>query len=311
MTVPLFRTWFNDEHGARLTRRYEVAPTVVLAPLDEAEQQRICDSLVLTVNDDRPYYRLELHDVELTGSPHADTYGEASVIELETVLGLLSCVVRLAPTWPTAVFDEHDGTRWVRRGWAFVRGGFETRMAPPSTIPWSRLESWSDLVTNWPPANVERVELALGFYYRSVIDRPTAPYKALASAAIAFEILLGGQLQLELSHRMSTRGALLVERDKPEEVYRLLKSWYGMRSKLVHQGERPSHEKVIRFQQFLMRAIPSMARLTQSLGSYNRAIEALDLAPFRRQEELDGLFTDEPAWWRRVDVLEAQNKPAL
>jgi hypothetical protein len=49
-----------------------------------------------------------------------------------------------------------------------------------------------------------------------------------------------------------------------------------LRSKLVHEGHRPSGEDVIRHQQYLMRAIPSMGALATDHDSYDGALAALD-----------------------------------
>jgi hypothetical protein len=72
----------------------------------------------------------------------------------------------------------------------------------------------------------------------------------------------------------------------------------------------PSSEVVIRLQQFLMRAIPSMARLIELTGSHAAAIQALDRAPYVRSPELEGVL-EADGWWNFVDVTEAHSRPAL
>jgi hypothetical protein len=211
--------------------------------------------------------------------------------------------------WPSVVYDKWDEDRWVRDRWVPAWGGFYRLKY--SYLPITRMETWSRLIEAWPHGFSASIEQSLSFYYQSVIDRPEHPAKGLTGAAIAFESLLGRGLDQELRHRLSQRGALLVARGaEAREVYRLLKGWYDDRSKLVHDAVVPTAELVVRFQQFLMRAIPSMVRLTQLAGSHENAIRALDEASFDGSAQLDGLF-DENGWWSFVDLMKALEQPAL
>lgn len=309
VVVPLFDTSFVGFDDIAKGGRLQVTPWIVLAALNDEEGERVRGALL---EEWSPRYRLELHDVEAVYDPEDRYFLDPRVVDqVERTLGLLSCVVRLAPRWPTVVCDIRDGNRWVRANWVPAYGG--SSPLRHSAIPASRLRTWSTLLTNWPSSDlVSRVDLALGFYYQSIIDRPEEPYKALASAAISFETLLGGQIREELTHRMSQRGALLVESgQRSMEVYSRVKGWYGTRSRLVHAGVMPTDEPVIRLQQFLMRAIPSMARLCSSTGAYQSAVQALDDAAFYPHSARNALFEDDPSWWRYVNVLAAWQNPAL
>jgi hypothetical protein len=87
--------------------------------------------------------------------------------------------------------------------------------------------------------------------------------------------------------------------------------WYKLRSKLVHEGQRPSEEDAIRHQQYLMRAIPSMGALATDHDSYDGALAALDgLAAGDASGIPDG-FSRRGQWWSKVDVVEALSRPAL
>jgi hypothetical protein len=264
--------------------------------------------------------RLELHNVDIAFEPavRRSEGGQArqtTFVDIRptkrvaTMLGLLSLCVRMAPTWPAVVYDRPGETSWVRDSWGFGSGGFYRERY--SYLPMERLRTWGRLIEAWPHHVTATVDQSLGYYYQSIVDRPDSPARGLTSAAIAFESLLGRGLQQELSHRLSQRAALLVARgSEARKVYSVVKGWYDLRSKLVHDAVSPDAAAVVRFQQFLMRAIPSLARLIELTGSHKDALAILDDAPYVRSVHLDSLF-EADGWWNYVDVLEALERPAV
>lgn len=318
VSVPLLNTGMSVEPGKVWTGRFQVAPDVWLASLDDQETQRILTASGLA-HTPMNACRLELHNVTIAfdpveerspGGPGRSSFVDIRpVLRVETILGLLSLCVRMAPAWPGVVYDVQGQKSWVRDAAVYAWGGFYR--GKYSYLPMGRLRTWARLVEAWPHHVTDTVDQALGYYYQSIVDRPEHPAKGLTSAAIAFESLLGRGLQQELSHRLSNRAALLVARgSEAREISSIVKRWYTIRSKLVHDAVTPDPADVVHFQQFLMRAIPSMARLIQLTGSHQNAIAALDDAPYERSGQLDSLFEPD-GWWNYVDVLTALDRPAL
>ncbi len=120
---------------------------------------------------------------------------------------LLALTLREPPAVAGVAFDRYDGATWRRMdALRLVSWGSHRRY---THLNLQRLQTWAELRTHWPQTAF--LQLALEFYYDSIVDaREKVYYKALSTAAIAFEILLAGDLRTELSHRMSQRGALLV-----------------------------------------------------------------------------------------------------
>lgn len=319
VSVPLLNTGITAEPGRLWAGRMKVAPGVWLATLDEAETRRVLTAAGFA-HTTANVCRLELHDVDIAFEPlvnrgPAVPASRSSFVDIrpvwhvETILGLLSLAVRMAPTWPSVVYDVRQEGSWVRETWVPAWGGFYGGRY--SYLPMERLGTWGRLVEAWPHHLTATVEQSLAYYYQSIIDRPEHPDKALTSAAIAFESLLGFGLQQELVHRLSQRAALLVAQGtEAKEIYSIVKQWYKVRSKLIHEAVSPDTVTVVRFQQYLMRAIPSMARLIELTGSHRAALTVLDDAAYDRSEHLDALF--EPgSWWNYCDVLRAVRRPTL
>lgn len=303
--------------GRIIEGRMELAPDVWLGYLDAGEASRVSQAVGMRYPVQG--YRLELHNVKVAYDPgvsrvdlrpgsHVSDFIDIRPLQtVERLLGLLSLAVRMAPLWPSVVYDRLVEGTWVRDQIAPAYGGF-----PPyrySYLPLSRIETWKRLIQNWPHHMSETIDQSLSFYYQSVVDRPESPAKSLTSAAIAFESLLGRGLTTELRHRLSQRAAMLVARGaEAKTLYGFVRGWYDIRSSLVHDAKHPDPEVPVRFDQFLMRAIPSMARLSELVGSHSKAVQVLDDALFERAPELDRLF-DETGWWNYVDVLEAFKRP--
>lgn len=312
VTVPLLNTAIKtDSSDAPAQGRLEIATGVWLAALDEAECQRVAEAVGFgrTIGN---ACRLELHDVEVATRVETDPYDyfvdDRPIKRVQTCLGLLSLSVRMAPTWPGVVYDVRQPMRWERFAHVFVSGGFRNRKF--SYLPLKRIETWGALVANWPDPGEDPVGLALAYYYDSVVDRPESTAKALISASIAFECLLSDRARSNSRH-LAQRGALLVaEGADAKYMFDFLRKAYAARSSVVHEGKIPEGDLVVRFQQYLMRAIPSMAHLTYRCGSHASAIGALDQAAFGDRLSVEGLFVP-GQWWNYVDVPTALRRPAL
>jgi hypothetical protein len=296
LTVPLFRSDFET------TGRHALSESVVLAELDDREQQRVLkywdrvDSLAVRL---APKWRLEVHDVSVPDDLYASVDPAGNVVR--RLMALLACSVPQAPYWPAVMLDQHDGEHWVRWTWAWHSGGDPHSNA---TVTADRIAAWRDLIQNWRPDSPRSpVEIALNYYYESVVDTRTDARKALVSAAIAQEVLLGQDVQAEQRYRLSQRGAVLTSRgEHGMKVLRELRRLYDVRSRLVHRGSNPPETDVNKMHLFLMRALPSLGYLRVESGSFEAAVALLDDAAFGRSPSLEALFETPGGWWTSVDV---------
>lgn len=278
--------------------RLQVAPNVVLASLNEAEGARVAER---TGERHPARWRLEIYGVQGGPKSYADL--------VRHHLQMLSLAVRVAPRNYGANVDTFDGEHWVRaRGTVSRPSGARRGL---SNLRLDRLETWGRLLTERPrPSTWKGMELALSSYYDSIVARQEGQFNgSFLAASMAFEILLGPGLREELRYRLSVRGALLVAQEEAaRSVFRWLRSCYDMRSSLIHAGVSPAHEDLIRLQQYLMRAIPTMLALSQLLDGHERAVQVLDDAAFTRAGELDQLMGN--GWWAYVpsDWLDSRLK---
>ncbi len=144
------------------------------------------------------------------------------------------------------------------------------------------------------------------------MDRKAHPHKAFMSASTAHEVLLGPKEGKPIRKTLTRRGAALTgPLSQSDGLQTVIGEWYLQRSKLVHEGRRPSEEDVVRHQQYLMRAIPSMGALALQHDDYDAALAALDGAANDTGESLSDGFTDTGHWWSKVDVVEALQLPAF
>lgn len=299
LTVPLF---FGDFEASG---RIELTETVVLAELDEQERQRIhsyWSNVGIRPITDPPRWRLEIHGVVVPDDVYAAVEPAGEVVRWH--LAVLSCAVAEAPFWPSVLIDEPQARRWVRWSWAWRSGGdpnWRTRISE------THLMTWSQLLRNWPPeARHRNIDAALDHYYDSILDGRIHPRKALMSASVAHEVLLGHGIRSEQRYRLSQRGAVLTARGhEGPRIQRALRGLYDARSKLVHAGEDPDSTLVVQLQRFLMAAIPRMARLASTAGSYEDAIRVLEQAPYLRPSHLEELLDDRKSWWAHSDAVEA------
>jgi hypothetical protein len=308
ITVPLFETYFGQVDD-RLEGRRMVTPDVIVASLDETEAARVQASLLESWE---PAYRLEIHGYRIPD--HVVDHREDVEEVLRRTFSLLCCVVRATPRWPSVVLDRHDGERWQRFDWVNAAGG----IAPFGdygawTIPLERLDSWGELLAHFPAmGRFPRLDLALDYFYDSVTDRKLHPHKAFMSASTAQEVLLGPKEGKPIRRTLAERGAALtVPPSEAERLKDVVGDWYKLRSKLVHEGQRPAEEDAIRHQQYLMRAIPSMGALATDHDSYDGALAALDGAAAGDASGIPDGFSRQGHWWSKVDVMEALGRPAL
>lgn len=304
VTVPLFDTSVSRRDGSLGQGRIEIANEVVLAELDDAESERVAGSLV---TDDRPDWRLEIHgvaaDVDLVDHWHLDL-GVVSLVRKH--FALLACAVRMAPRWESIALDLFDGRIWRRVGVIVVGGGAQRGH---SYLPISRLETWGQLIGNWPDqADTRTMTIVLDNYLDSIAERlDHQPGRSLLNGAICVEVLLGPGVRQELRYRLSQRGALLgAPPPATVDTFRALRDFYDARSALVHNGTEPEENLVVQLHQILMRLIPSMGRLMELEGGHAAAAEALDAAALGHRDRIAPLFV-EKGWWGHVNLEDVLN----
>ncbi len=308
ITVPLFETYFARD-GVTLDGRFEVVPGVVVARLDAEESERVRDSLL---EPGFPEFRLEIYGFRASQGAAPVPRDQIEDV-VRRAFALLCCVIRATPRWPSVVLDRHDGQSWQRVEWLDLSGG----IAPFGSygawkIPEPRIASWGEVLAHFPTlGRFPALDLALEYFYDSVVDRKAHPHKAFMSASTAHEVLLGPREGLPIRKTLSKRGAALTAPpSQSAEMQKLIGEWYVQRSKLVHEGRRPTEEEAVRHQQYLMRAIPAMAALAHHHDDYDAALAALDSAA-DSQESLPEGFTESGQWWSKVDVVEALQHAAF
>lgn len=206
ITVPLFETYFAMGQ-APLEGRREVTPDLIVAKLDQAEATRVKDMLL---EDWEPHYRIEIHGYRVDRE-NPDDYSAGVEETVRRVFALVCFVVRATPRWPSVVLDRHDGQRWQRQDWVHAAGGtvpFGDYGA--WTIPIERLDSWGEVLLNFPAhGQFPALDLALDYFYDSVLDRNAHPHKAFMSASTAHEVLLGPKEGKPIRKTLTRRGAAL------------------------------------------------------------------------------------------------------
>ncbi|ROR37807.1 hypothetical protein EDD39_5962 [Kitasatospora cineracea] len=270
-------------------KRTVIPGGMVLAALGETESRRISSRLHV---QRPPRWRIEMFDIE------SDDADELSAI-VRHRFNLLCCAQRSAPS-VLALLDRFTGGAW-------------RRVCPVAEISGSgrgvfldeeRLEAWGEIVAAWPSGLDDRIAISLEFFRESVAERQVSLSKSLLTLAVAFESLIGQDLKAELNFRLSQRAAFLVSNGPASHrVMVRMKDLYGARSSLVHGGRKASPDAVTKLQQFMMRAIPSMARLSEVAGGFKGANQILDKAPFGLDPILRDVVSPKgEAWWARVDV---------
>jgi hypothetical protein len=106
-------------------------------------------------------------------------------------------------------------------------------------------KSWQNFSRVWEKQKSQgRLSNALTYYYYSW----NSPYlePICINLAVVFELLFAPHSQSEITHQISYNVAHFVAEDseKREEIYRLMKKFYGKRSSILHGG-LPSTEKLV------------------------------------------------------------------
>lgn len=311
--VPLFGTGFQSLSPLE---RIAVAPGVVLAGLDCLERQRINNVTmgasassrieVYGVLPDFPHYGPQ----DLAASAAAWEYEERNALlgdRIATLVALLSLTVRLHPNHERVLADVWNGSYWVRIGplassaWGLGEGMW-------SYFPQTRLKTWGQLIQHWPSEPTKQLDLALNLYLDSIRERQrqarvSGPLdKAMLSAAVALEVLMGYNAPNELSKTISQRSAHLVAEGEPAfDVYRSVKKVYSVRSKLVHAGKPADAASLTLLQQFLMAALPAVAA-AHPMANHDELVEALDSANFCTPAMMASVRT--ATWARYVPIVD-------
>lgn len=290
--VPLFRTDFTSlGPGQRLA----ITRGAVLAGLDHAEQQRIQDDAGA-----RAVCRVEFHGVlpdfrhcgprDLATTQEAWDYKERNAPlgkRLATQVALLSLTQRVHPNHESVLADVWNGEYWVRIGPIQFTYSAWNHLTT-SIFTTTRLPTWGALIEHWPAEPTGQLDFALDLYLDSVRERQrqalrAAPVdKAMLSAAVALEVLLGYHSPNELSKTIAQRCAHLVAAgDDAHDVFRVVKKLYGVRSKLVHEGKATDTRSLTLLQQLFMAVLPAVAS-AHPMTRHDELTTALDLANFTK-----------------------------
>jgi len=302
VTVPLTNRYIDSEEGhwsITEPKRFNITKDVVFAQVTSSERERLKG-----YGHENVCCRLEIFDVLADfnpwgNDPHQHT-GPA-IDRVNHVLGLLSLVVRFSFSGYLANLDRYDGDQW-RREWPLWTEWTDGRHQGFVGIPEDRLVTWGKLLDNWPANPDPRLTLALRYYLESIRDREDRNYpRAMIAAGIATEVLFG-DTEPELSYRIGLRAAHLVARSEGAIlVQQAIRRLYRGRSKAVHRGAAADLADVALWQQFLMRAIPSVAAFQNDVGTLGQLNPDLSAANFVRSGALDKLLDAEDGWWRFCD----------
>lgn len=267
-----------------------------VAVLDEREQQRLESSPYAIATNWRLeiFNRIERWECEKWS---ADVHERVDGLVTSALAKLSLCVREYFPG-EYIVVDEFDGIEW--RHVTNIQTTDRTYSGAVAWVPVERLRSWGDLIDNWPDEPDESLNLALAYYRESVLQRRARRLSsAIVSAAIATEILFG-DVNSELTHRISVRSAQLVSAGEDAiRVQQVVKKLYALRSKVVHTGKGADVHRVDLWHRFLMHAIPAVAAWGGSLDSLRRA---LDESTFIRSDDLARLQV-RGEWWGFCDFV--------
>lgn len=306
ITVPIPAAILATNTGYPLASPYRrvLHPGYEVAVLDEREQSRLSNS-PYRINAD---WRLEIFNkIDPSQFDPRSGRGHDRVDSLVTsTLGKLSLCLRGEFSGEFVIVDVYDGRYWKRL--THVDTSDRIHQGIHVWIPEARLDTWGGLIGNWPANPDDALTLALGYYRESVAHRRSGRLASAAvSAAIATEILFG-DVNSELTYRISMRAAQLIGGGEDAlRVQSAVKKLYGIRSKIVHTGKVADVEYVDVWHQLLMRAIPTVAAWG---GSINGLRSELDKSTFIRSVDLDRLQA-EGEWWSFCDFIECLNDSSL
>lgn len=299
ITVPLYSSSVSSDGYVVPTQRWALAEDVDLVQIDEAESSRL-------ERGGLPFTKLRLEMFDK--SPRAEDYWtllepvkgahehEEIGRRLQHVLNVHSLAVRVPFRAMAANVDQFTGSCWQRVGSLQADSLPLRRDGRYSSMPVSRISTWSSLLEHWPFGR-KKLDLTLSLYAASVDARWEHRYReSLLAAATATEVLLSTETQ-ELSHKVSQRAAQLVSPGASGfATFRLMKDLYGVRSKVIHSGKQFDTDACTTWQQFLMAALPRAAAYG---ASDTDLIEDLDKAAFMRSKRLQRI--DGSGWWSYCD----------
>ena len=297
LAVPLFDTSFTNAERRLVGGRTEVAPGVVVARLTEEESQRMRRALARPESPPQPLWRLEIHMAPLAGRGPTDAQ---MVSIIRRTMALLSCAVRFAPRWHMAFLDRHNGEVWVRERHLHLGAGGSERH---SYVPIDRVRTWGQLLRHWSLLGLDPVvDLALDLFYDSVAERQIRPDRAFFAAVTAVDVLLGCAASPESERRIQRAAVLLLAGAKTDELAATMQSWEHARQEYLRRGISPNPELLVGLHRFLMRGLPSMARLMAMVGGYTNASAGLDVINNPPDDNHPLMADDGDRWWDYVDL---------
>ncbi|SMX90759.1 MULTISPECIES: HEPN domain-containing protein [Brevibacterium] len=287
ITVPLVGV--NDDLFDGLPSRIPLGCDAFLVRLDEAESERL---RLANLSDEAHSYWTVGHRLEILNVRADQVYEEWQLLEAQ-----FNLVVRRPLTILGSVLDRLvDGT-WVRGGMFHLPENY----AWFEDFPAERFETLKSLREGMNGTNDAPIVRAADLYSQAVKSMNRGERdNAFILSAVALETLLGYKLNTEISFKLSLRATVL-EGGNSERVLRRIRKLYSIRSSVVHSGKHATFTDVTHIQQALMRFVPTMAALSEDLGSYDSAIAHLDELAWNRQLEPSAVLT-ESGWWSYVPL---------
>jgi hypothetical protein len=241
-------------------------------------------------------------ELEIAAGPLLANVGHREAETLvRRILGLLTCTVRFAPGWHQIHVD-----RWIDGTWCEVETFTFRGREPflPSFVPEERMHTWSRLLEHWPLLGLDPVvDRALDLHYESIELRRSRPTAAFLLALTATEALLSASLVSDAEHETAVRRAVtLLGGEHADALGQTIGLWRDAQRLLVQRGIESEERSLLGLQRFLMRALPTMARVLLHVGrDHSHAIGWLDATsddPARLHLRQN---VDQP-WWDYLPV---------
>jgi hypothetical protein len=303
LCVPLFYTRVDIQWRA------EIGESIVVAALDGEESGRVGQRVqqVLPPNT-VPTCRLEIYDADLAPAFDSEsqrfhltheqtTYARRLVLSAIQKLGL---VTSSAPVVLAARLErflpEEDLPHWTSRDTIACNYGLAPIDCTPSELArvgtyrerssWvidkAALQRWAT-ITQWWPSNGS-CDLLLDYFSMGVIDLSRDHRKAFIFWSIMFELMFGAGVRTRLSQRMSRRAANLSV-DSGDDAYEIARSWYRVRSQLLHEARDPTPEAALRFGLYMKQLLAHYLAALDCVGGVHLLRQRLDEGPLRTAVE--------------------------
>lgn len=273
---------------------HEIGPGVLIArvPFDP-DRARVS----------RSYEDMVVWDLEVLAGPMlAGISAPDATAVVRRILGLVTCVVRFAPSFTQIVVERWSGDQWLPVDRVRVRG------APigSSFVPVDRMATWGQLVEHWPLLGLEpAVDRALDLHFDSVSLRRTHPTTSFLLSLTAIDTLMSvSVVEREQATLLARRSATLFGADDADALTRVAVRWSDAYQSLVRHGIEPDPEVLVGLHRFMMRALPTFGRLLPAVGrNHQHSLGWIDSRAGAPQQLNDILnFQEDEPWWNYVSI---------